>query len=94
MNIAQNVTPVMDIEIRSNTMFSGDRFDIVYLGVGSDTYAYYEVEDEVGDYADALRKKGHNVRLAHWVFPSDREVTEQPEGFVRWFKEDEDSSEY
>ena len=88
MNIAQELAPIgMDIEIRTNRMFSGDRFDIVYLGVGSDIYNYYDVEDEPEDYQEKLRSKGHNVRIAEWVFPQDKEYTDKPEGFVKWAKE-------
>ena len=91
MNIAQALAPIgMEIEIRTNRMFSGDRFDVVYVGVGSDTFNYYSCEEEPEEIRDHLRSKGHSVRMAHWVFPQDREYTELPEGFVKWVKEQDE----
>ena len=90
MNIAQESAPIgMEIEIRINRMFTGDRFDVVYVGVGSDTYNYYDCEEEPEDIRDSLRSKGHTVRMAHWSFAQDSADTGRPEGFVKWFKDDE-----
>lgn len=87
MNMQDN-SLAMDIEIRTNRMYTGDRFDVVYLGVGSDTYNYYEIPDEPEDFRDRLEAKGHNVRIAEWAFAHDVEEYDVKEGFVKWAKGD------